>query len=151
MEELATLAYEAALRSLDKQEEVVRELRSRIAIVLAASSFAISLAAAPALRGSPALGLVAVAASMIALTASVYVLLPQPRLRFAIHGRQMLEEHFDRRDNASEVYRRLVYDIDRIWDANDVIVSRLLAAFRWSATALVVEVAFLLGALRGTL
>jgi hypothetical protein len=151
VEELAKLAYEAALRTLDKQEEVVRELRARTAVVLAPSSFAISLAGAPALRASPVTAVVAVAASMIALGASLYVLLPQPRLRFSIRGTQMLEAHFDLRNDLGEVYRRLVYDIDGIWAANAVIVVRLLAGFRWSAAALAVEIVFLVAALRSTL
>ena len=50
MEELAKLAYDAALRALDKQEETVRELRARTGILLAISSFAISLLGGQALQ-----------------------------------------------------------------------------------------------------
>jgi hypothetical protein len=68
-------------------------------------------------------------------------------------GLRMLDkqEHYDARNNVGEIYRRLAYDLDRIWDGNDEIVLRLLAAFRWSAAALVVEIILLLAALRGTL
>jgi hypothetical protein len=41
-DDLARLAYEASLRSLDKQEELLGELRSRTGLLLAASSVAAS-------------------------------------------------------------------------------------------------------------
>lgn len=40
--EFEQLAYEAALRSLDKQERLLEELRARTGVLLAASSIAAS-------------------------------------------------------------------------------------------------------------
>jgi hypothetical protein len=41
-DDLARLAYEASLRSLDKQEELLGQLRSRTGLLLAGSSVAAS-------------------------------------------------------------------------------------------------------------
>jgi hypothetical protein len=43
MDELAHIAYESAIRALDKQERVLEELRARTAVLLAGSSLAVSL------------------------------------------------------------------------------------------------------------
>jgi hypothetical protein len=51
MSDLSRLAYEASLRSLDKQEELLGELRSRTGLLLAASSLAASFLGRPALEG----------------------------------------------------------------------------------------------------
>ena len=151
MEEFAKLAYEASLRALDKQEDVVEELRARTTVVLAAASFAVSVGGEAAVRASPIPAAGAVVCSIFALSLSLYVLLPQPRLQFAIHGQPILGEHYDSRNDVAEVYRRLVYDLTRIWYANDVIVGRVTTAFRWSAAALSLEIVLLVAALRGTL
>src|SRR5437870_1509368 len=45
--EFERLAYETALRGLDKQEELLRELRSRTGVLLAAASLAASFLKAP--------------------------------------------------------------------------------------------------------
>ena len=48
--EFERLAYETALRGLDKQEELLRELRSRTGVLLAAASLAASFLKAPRLH-----------------------------------------------------------------------------------------------------
>ena len=55
MVDLAQLAYDASLRSLDKQEELVAEIRSRTGVLLAASSLAASFLGEPALADGSAL------------------------------------------------------------------------------------------------
>ena len=105
-----------------------------------------SLARLLALRssGSPA-------AFAISIGACVYVLLPKSTFYFALSGRYVFENLYEYRDNAEEVHRRLVYDMQRFWDDNDVVMRRLLIAFRIAAAALVVEVLSLLGAISGTI
>ena len=149
MEELATLAYEASLRALDKQEEVVRELRSRTALVLATGSFSISVGGPPAVHASPAIGAAGVGAALVVVGVNLFVLLPQPRLRFAVDGQWILEEA--RRAAAATTYERLIYGISRAWRANNVIVLRLVSAFRWSTAALSFEITLLIAALWSTL
>jgi hypothetical protein len=50
VDDLARLAYESALRALDKQEQLLAELRARTGLLLAASSLAASFLGRPALE-----------------------------------------------------------------------------------------------------
>jgi hypothetical protein len=80
-DDLARLAYDASLRSLDKQEELLSELRSRTGLLLAASSVAASFLGERALDdGHAVLALTALAAFVVSLGASIYVLLPKQSL-----------------------------------------------------------------------
>jgi hypothetical protein len=71
------LAYEAAQRALDKQERPIDELRSRTGVLLAAASLAASLLGREAFAGDPkdGLAILALALFLVAVAASVYVLL----------------------------------------------------------------------------
>jgi hypothetical protein len=81
----------------------------------------------------------------------VYVLLPKSTFYFALSGRYVFENLYAYRDDTAEIYRRLVYDMQRFWDSNDNMMRRLLLAFRVAAAALAVEVVSLLGAISGTI
>jgi hypothetical protein len=74
--DLSRLAYEASLRSLDKQEQLVQELRGRTGLLLAAASLAASFLGEPALEGSVGLAIPALGAFAVSVGASLYVLLP---------------------------------------------------------------------------
>lgn len=50
--DLATIAFDAGTRALDKQERVLEELRSRTGVLLAVSSLAAAFLGRPALDGS---------------------------------------------------------------------------------------------------
>ncbi len=63
----------------------------------------------------------------------------------------MFEELYEFREEHPELHRRLAYDLDRFWEANEQVVQRMLYAFRFSAWALVVEVVLLLASVTGTL
>jgi hypothetical protein len=140
------------LRSLDKQESVLGEIRSRAGLLLAASSLAASFLGEPALReGSALLGLGALAAFVVSLAASVYVLLPKQNLVFSLVGPSIYEELYEFRETVDEVHRRLAYDLYRFWNHNDAALQRLFRAFWVAALALGFEVALLLISLVGTL
>jgi len=150
---LARLAYEESVRSLDKQERLLDELRARTGLLLAASSLAISFVGRPAFQAADTLvvvlGLVAFAVSV---AASVYVLLPKARkFVFSLEGSIVFEELYEFRDEMAEVYRRLAYDLDRFWDDNDAVMARLFRAFQLAAFALAAEIILLLTSLSGTL
>lgn len=152
MVDLAQLAYDASLRSLDKQEELVAEIRSRTGVLLAASSLAASFLGEPALAdGSALLAVLALIAFGVSLAASLYVLLPKRNLIFSLAGSRMYEELYEFRDDIEEVHRRLAYDLDRFREENDRTLQRLLWAFRVAAALLGVEVVLLLAGLGGTL
>lgn len=151
-DDLAKIAFDAATRALDKQERVLEELRSRTGVLLAASSLAAAFLGRPALdEARDVLAAIAIAAFAISIGASVYVLLPKSTFYFALSGRYVFENLYEHRDDAGEVYRRLVYDMQRFWDDNDVVMRRLLVAFRVAAAALAIEVLSLLGAISGTI
>jgi hypothetical protein len=75
--DLSRLAYEASLRSLDKQEQVVQELRNRTGLLLAAASLAASFLGDAALDGSVLLAIPALVAFATSLGGSLYVLVPK--------------------------------------------------------------------------
>jgi hypothetical protein len=151
-DELAYLAYESSLRSLDKQDEVFSELRARTGLVLAASALAASFLGDTALDNGPllltVLALVAFASSV---GASIYVLLPKRDLIFSLAGSTIYEELYEFRDDIDEVYRRLAYDLDRFRERNDDALQSLLRGFRTASLALAAEVIFLLLTVGGTL
>lgn len=148
------LAYEAALRTLDKQEEVLRELRARTGVLLAASSLGGSFLGQRAFEGSPALWLVVVAvvAFLTSIGASVYVLVPKrDQFVFSLSGPDLYTGLYEFRDDLAETYRRLAYDLDRFWESNDGTMQRLFWGYRVAAVGLVVELIALVGLLSGTL
>lgn len=148
------LAYEAAERALDKQERLLDELRSRTGLLLAAASLAASFLGREAFSrdASAVLGTVALLAFLLAMGASVYVLLPKTnKFVFALTGVGLYEGLYAVKDDLPEVYRRLAYDLARFWDDNDMELQRLFGAFRIAAVALSVEVIVLVAMVSDTL
>jgi hypothetical protein len=151
--DLARLAFEASVRSLDKQERLLDELRARTGLLLAASSLAISFVGRPVFQEADTLVLVlGLLAFAISIAASVYVLLPKPaKFVFSLEGSAVFEQLYEFRDDMSEVYRRLTYDLDRFWEENDDVMTQLFRWFQVAAVALAAEIMLLLASLSGTL
>jgi hypothetical protein len=148
------LAYEAALRALDKQERLIEELRNRTGLLLAAASLAASFLGREAFAGHPKRGLaiLALVAFLLAVGASVYVLLPKTgKFVFAMVGAGLYEGLYELKDDLGEVYRRLTYDLDRFWDDNDVELQKLFRAFRLAAVGLSAEIVILIAMVSDTL
>lgn len=90
----------------------------------------------------------ALIALVVSVGSAVVILLPKQDLIFAPGGTPLYEKFFTVREDLSEVYRRLAYDLDRFWKSNDMKIQRLRQTFTIAATALVIEVlalAMLLG------
>lgn len=140
--EFEKLAYEAALRGLDKQEGYLEELRARTGVLLAASSLAASFLGQQAFRHPNSRGLVLVAllAFVVSIGAGAFILLPKKNLIFTQAGVGLYEGLFDLREDMAEVYRRLAYDLDRFWDSNDKRIQWLIRTFSLGAAALVIEI-----------
>jgi hypothetical protein len=152
-DDLSRLAYEAALRSLDKQEQLFNEVRARAATLVAVSALAASFLGRPALDHPhlrPVL-IVALAAFATSAAAGVYVVGPKRDLTFSLSGKALYETQFESRDDSDEVFRRLAYQLDRFWDENDLVLQVLFDALRISAVSLGVEVVCLLVAVTGSL
>ena len=148
----ARLSYESSLRSLDKQEGLVDELRARTGLLIAASSLAASFLGQPALaRAGTILTALALSAFAHSVASSLYVLIPKRGLVFSVAGSGLYEGLFEFRDDMTEVYRRMAYDLDRFWEANDRKLQRLFLAFTVAALALGAEVILLLSSIADTL
>jgi hypothetical protein len=150
--ELERLAYESSLRALDKQEQLLAELRARTGLLLAASSLAASFLGRPALESAqPVLLAAALAAFGVSVGASIYVLLPRRDLVFSVAGPALFESLFEFEDAMNEVHRRLTYDLHRFWTSNDAVVARLARVYWIAGVALAVEVILLLISVSDTL
>lgn len=148
----ARLAYDAAVVGLEKQERVLDELRSRAGLLLAASSLSASFLGPTALDdGQPWLLAGALAAFAVSVGGSIVVLIPRSSFTFSIFGATMYEELFEFREDLDEVYRRLAYDFDGFWEANDAAMQPLFSWFRRAAIALGTEVVLLFGSVSDTL
>lgn len=146
------MSYEQSLRSLDKREGLLDEIRSRAGLLLAASSLSASFLGEPALdRGSTVLGIAALVAFAVSIAASVYILLPKRNLVFSLAGPRVFEEPYEFDGDTGEVHRRLAYDLHRFWEQNDVKLQSLFRAFRVAALFLGLEVGLLLISFAGTL
>lgn len=140
--EFERLAYEEALRTLDKQERLLEELRARTGLLLAAAALAASFLGSSAfLHPSPrSLSVAALTAFVVTLVASLFILLPKKNLVFSVAGTGVYEGFYAIREDMADVYRHLVYDLDRFWDSNDQKMRWMGRAFTLAAAALVVEV-----------
>lgn len=147
------LAYEAALRGLDKQESLLEELRTRTGILLAASSLAASFLGQQAFQQPSPRGLAisALIAFVVSIGASVSILMPKENLFFSEAGAGLYEGLYAVRDDLAEVYRRLAYELDRFWDQNDKTIAKLSRTYKLAATALVVEILSLAALLGDTI
>ncbi|HMI82130.1 MAG TPA: hypothetical protein VK480_10115 [Solirubrobacterales bacterium] len=151
--ELEKLAYEAALRGLDKQEGLLEELRGRTGILLAASSLAASFLGQQAFRFPSPKGfaIAALAAFVASIASSVFILLPKRNLVFAPAGGDVYSSFYAVRKDLSEVYRRLAYDLDRFWESNDKEIGHMSKAFTIAAGLLVVETLSLVAIFGGSI
>jgi hypothetical protein len=90
-------------------------------------------------RPSPAipkdgLAVFALASFLVAVAASVYVLLPKAgKFVFAMVGAGLYEGLYEVKDDSAEVYRRLAYQLDRFWKANDVELQSCSVRSVWPA------------------
>jgi hypothetical protein len=151
--ELERLAYDAALRALDKQERVLDELRARTSVLLAAAALAASFLGPDAFRDpQPVLAAAALGSFVVSMVACVFVLVPRAgRVTFSISGATLHTALYDSRDDPAELYRRITYGLSRFWLRNDERFQPLLRAFELGALALVVEILLLTALVSDTL
>lgn len=140
--EFERLAYEAALRGLDKQEGLLEELRTRTGVLLAASSLGASFLGQQAFQDPhpQTFAIIALVAFVVSIGASVYILLPKESLFFSGAGAGLYENLYAVRNDIGEVYRRLAYELDHFWGTNDRAISTLISTYKLAAIALVLEI-----------
>jgi hypothetical protein len=151
--EFEKLVFEAALRGLDKQEGLLEAMRSRAGVLLAASSVAASFLGQQAYLDprTTSLVFIALAAFVVSIGASVFVLLPKKNLTFAPAGIEIYAGLYAARDDLAEIYRRLAYNLDHLWDSNDKEIGQISRAFTMASGALVVEILALVALLGDSL
>jgi hypothetical protein len=151
--EFERLAYEAALRGLDKQEGLLEELRTRTGMLLAASSLAASFLGQQAF-GHPHptdLAVIALLAFVVTIGASVLILIPNDNLYFSEAGSGLYQGLYTVREDIAEVYRRLGYELDRFWESNNRTIVKLTRTYKVAAGSLVLEIVSLAALLGGTI
>jgi hypothetical protein len=150
---LEQIAYDAALRRLDKQDALLSDIRSRMGVLVGAASVAASLSGG-AILGRPA-PLVITSSALVGfvttVATSVFVLLPNRRLAFSLRGSGVFETLYGLRGDAEETYRRLTYELECLWLDNDVLMQSVLRAYRVGSAALTLEVISLLLLPTGTI
>jgi hypothetical protein len=78
-------------------------------------------------------------------------LVPRQSFTFSLRGPAIYEELYAFREDIAEVHRRLTYDLQRFWDANERSLHPIRRAFNLAAVGLVVEVIALVVLAGGTL
>lgn len=139
--DLERISYEAALRALDKQEQLVEGLRSRTVVLLGASLFVATFTAQASVdrAGSGAIVALVCFAFLAAMCASVVVLAPRRGLTFSLSGHATYTALYVLTDDVAEIHRRLVHELHCFWVGNDATISLLSSWYRVAVMALLLE------------
>jgi hypothetical protein len=151
---LAPLAYETAVRALDRQERSLEELRARTGTLLAAASLVASFLGAQTIDRTNALGTVealALVALGVSIGACTYVLLPKEKFVFTLNGIRLYETLYPYRDDDDELHRRLAYWLEGYWRDNQAKIDELARWFFAAALGLVLQLVFWTWALADTI
>ena len=136
------LAYQEAVRGLDKQETLLEALRTRTGVLLASSFLAASFLGQEAFRnpGPQGLAIAAAVALVITVGAGVYILLPKRTRVSPVAAAESYAGLHGLQSDMAEIYRQLAYNIDRLWDSNEQEMRCLSRTFVLSAALLVNEI-----------
>jgi hypothetical protein len=138
---LELLAYQVAVRDLDRQEAVLNELRARAGTVLTASSIVASFLGSQAIQqaGFGVTTWLALVAFVTSVVLCVWILTPRPTLTFALNAPGIYEALYDQGENMPEVHRRLAYWIGGFYNANQTRLDPLTRVYQLAAGAVVAE------------
>ncbi|WCB95524.1 hypothetical protein DSM104299_04273 [Baekduia alba] len=142
MAELERIAYDNALRALDRQERLLEELRARTGVLIAASSLAATLLGGRSVENiasSPLLAL-ALVAFVVSLGASLRALRPSDDLVFALRPDVIYHRLFAFRHDVAQIHVHLANELQRYWDANERHVDTIRRALQIATWSLAVEV-----------
>jgi hypothetical protein len=138
---LEQLANELSVRALEEQEAVLTELRARAGVLLAATALVASFLGARALSdGSLWLSAPGFLATLISILLCVYVLVPSPRVTFAVLAIPAYLHFTQIQADLAEAHRALAYWNQEAWERNQPVIERLVPCFRASCWAPVVSV-----------
>lgn len=136
------LAYQEAVRGLDKQETLLEALRTRTGVLLASSFLAASFLGQEAFRNPGPQGpvIASVVAFVISIGTGVYILLSKNELAFQAATADLYAGFHGSGRDIAETYRQLAYDASCMWNSNEQEIRRLSRVFVLSATLLVIEI-----------
>src|SRR4051812_12816097 len=142
MPSLEERAYELAQHALVQQEGALTELRQRTGTLLTAASITASFLGAQAIarHGLTTLVALALIAFVGSLAAAIYVLLPKPRLIFAVNAPIIYEALYGKRADEREFHRELAYWLQSWRSANSPTYERMTRVFWIAAALLLVEI-----------
>lgn len=138
------MAYETALRTLDRQDHLLQELRARTGVLLAASSVAVSLMGQISFNDSrPGFVAIAIVVFVVGVIAGIYVIVPRRDLSFSPSAAAMYERLHELRDCFPEIHRQLVYELDRYRRRNNEAIKGLIRGCQIAGLSLALEVVLL--------
>jgi hypothetical protein len=133
---LPELTYDLSTQSLAQQEASLNELRSRTGVLLAATAIAIALLGGRALDDGvrTALDLAGVGLAVISFLLSVFVLAPKSQYVATVDP-AAIHEYFKREEvDVGEAMEALVFSNREVWEENQLVIDRLVRAFRWACS-----------------
>jgi hypothetical protein len=135
------LGYDLARKALDQQEAIVGDLHARAGTLLTATALVATFLGARAVDGgNRILAVAGVGFAIGSIVVCVYVLTPQRRLSLAISGSAVRRYFVGANATPDDAYVTLADWIDSVWHANQLVIERLLLAFRAGAVMLVMAI-----------
>lgn len=151
-DEFEKWGYEAALRSLDKQERLLEELRTRTGVLLATSSVVTSLLSQEAFQDPrPRFLAVATLVAFVGTTgACLFLLHPKQDLAFGPEG-TVLYETLGVKGEREAFLRQATFELGRRWDSNSRRIDVLTRVFTFAAGAFLLQTLSLVALLGDTI
>jgi uncharacterized membrane protein YfcA len=139
---LADLAFELSVRTLSQQEKSLDELRSRTGVLLTATALVTSFLGARALQDPDLqwLSILGLAAAILSILLSIYVLAPKPNLNFALHGAAIYEYFIRAEADLEDAHLTLAYWNREAWNENQTAIDRSIVVFGIACGGLLVAV-----------
>jgi hypothetical protein len=145
MKSTEEIVYDETVRAIEQQPHLLNELRSRAAVVLAASGVIGGVVgkAANDSGGIGAAGGIAVVLLVAVACLCVWVLLPKwDQWKFVSSAAILLADHVDvpTRNDPQKLYRFLAEELERGYDHNERKLKSLYQRFWWACVLLTVDV-----------
>jgi hypothetical protein len=138
------IVYDQAVRAIEQQARQLDELRTRAAVILAASGVATGFLGHSAFAaGIGAFGYLAIVAFVASALAGVWVLLPRwDAWEFSINAKQLFPYFLDagEPESAEALFQYLANEIQTDFESNSGLLGKLYFWFTVSCEALAIEV-----------
>ena len=136
---LEELGYDLAQRALDQQERVLDELRTRTGTLLTATALVATFLGGRVLdaRTNQVLALTGAAFAIGCIVLCVLALAPRRSVYAAVSGSAVRRRLIERDIRIEDAYVDVADWLEGVWWSNQVIIQRLVVAFRASSGMLV--------------